>query len=48
MIEWMIRLVVLSNVENEVKNGENLQVDVGEMIRHGVVVLFQVRRLCCV
>ena len=48
MIEWMIRLVILSNVENEVKNGENLQVDVCEMISDGVVVLFEVRRLCCV
>ena len=48
MIEWMIRLVVLSNVENEVKNGEGLQVDVCEMISDGVVGWFEVRRLCCV
>ena len=48
MIEWMIRLVMLSNVENEVKNGENLQVDVCDMISDGVVVFFKGRRLCCV
>ena len=48
MIEWMIRLVILSNVENEVKNGENLQVDVCEMISDGAEVWFEVRRLCCV